>query len=232
MKLTKVTFTGIDEKTNLERLSKLQKEYPFAEFGILVSYDWKENGNRFPDPRILGNLEKYGLNLSAHFCGQAAVDVVMKRFKAVEILNGKLRLFNRCQLNLKAAEHITCLRKLPPLPFIKEVIVQMHTLQLCEQFLQGERPKFMSYLLDASGGAGIDTPIQIITSPGIHIGYAGGIGPENVKSKLRTLLEYNSDEYFWIDMETRVRTDEWLDLDKVEHVLKTCKAILDEQKFE
>lgn len=90
----------------------------------------------------------------------------MKRFKAVEILNGKLRLFNRCQLNLKAAEHITCLRKLPPLPFIKEVIVQMHTLQLCEQFLQGERPKFMSYLLDASGGAGIDTPIQIITSPG------------------------------------------------------------------
>ena len=120
MKLTKVTFTGIDEKTNLERLSKLQKEYPFAEFGILVSYDWKENGNRFPDPRILGNLEKYGFNLSAHFCGQAAVDVVMKRFKAVEILNGKLRLFNRCQLNLKAAEHITCLRKLPPLPFIKK----------------------------------------------------------------------------------------------------------------
>ena len=90
----------------------------------------------------------------------------------------------------------------------------------------------MSYLLDASGGAGIDTPIQIITSPGIHIGYAGGIGPENVESKLRTLLEYDSDEYFWIDMETRVRTDEWLDLDKVEHVLKTCKTILDEQKSE
>ena len=99
----------------------------------------------------------------------------------------------------------------------------MHTLHLCEQFLQGERPKFMSYLLDASGGAGIDTPIQIIT---------GGIGPENVESKLRTLLEYDSDEYFWIDMETRVRTDEWLDLDKVEHVLKTCKTILDEQESE
>ena len=34
-------------------------------------------------------------------------DPLSKRFKAVEILNGKLRLFNRCQLNLKAAEHIT-----------------------------------------------------------------------------------------------------------------------------
>lgn len=65
MKLTKVTFTGIDEKTNLERLSKLQKEYPFAEFGILVSYDWKENGNRFPDPRILGNLRNMVL-ISPH----------------------------------------------------------------------------------------------------------------------------------------------------------------------
>lgn len=111
-----------------------------------------------------------------------------------------------------------------------ETIIQMHTPELCELFLHGQTPRFTSYLLDASGGAGIDTPIQVVTYPGVHIGYAGGIGPDNVEAKLRTLLEYDSQERFWIDMETHVRTitddGEWLDLDKVEEVLKICDHIL------
>lgn len=230
MELTKVTFTGIDERTDLKRLAKLQREYPFAEFGVLLSYDWKENGNRFPDPQILSALEKQGMNLSAHFCGQAAIDLACgKRFKADTLINGHVRLFQRCQLNLKADGMFSHLRKMPPLSFVNEVIVQMHTPELCQKFFQGERPKFMSYLLDASGGAGIDTPIRIVTAKNTHIGYAGGIGPENVESKLRTLLEYDSKEKFWIDMETRVRTkDEWLDLDKVEQVLEICVAVMKE----
>ena len=115
---------------------------------------------------------------------------------------------------------------LAPIPFIDEVIIQMHTPELCKQFLAGQHPRFTSYLLDASCGAGIDTPIEIVTSPGIHIGYAGGIGPDNVEGKLRTLLEHPTEDKFWIDMETRVRTDEWFDLDKVEQVLNICDHIL------
>lgn len=88
--------------------------------------------------------------------------------------------------------------------------------------MAGQRPRFASYLLDASCGAGIDTPIEIVTSPGVHIGYAGGIGPDNVEGKLRTLLEHPTDDKFWIDMETRVRTEDWFDLDKVEQVLEIC----------
>jgi len=207
----------------------LQKKYPFAEFGVLLSYDWKENGQRFPNPEILARLEKQGLNLSAHFCGQAAIDLAIgKRFKVLEQLSSHIRLFRRCQLNLRANGLFSNLRKLSPIPYINEVIVQMHTPELCEQFLAGERPKHLSFLLDASGGAGIDTPIQILTSPGAHIGYAGGIGPDNVEGKLRTLLEYDSKEKFWIDMETRVRTEEWLDLDKVEQVLVICERLLKE----
>jgi hypothetical protein len=229
MILTKVTFTGIDERTDLKRVKQLQKKYPFAEFGVLLSYDWKENGQRFPNPEILARLEKQGLNLSAHFCGQAAIDLAIgKRFKVLEQLSSHIRLFRRCQLNLRANGLFSNLRKLSPIPYINEVIVQMHTPELCEQFLAGERPKHLSFLLDASGGAGIDTPIQILTSPGAHIGYAGGIGPDNVEGKLRTLLEYDSKEKFWIDMETRVRTEEWLDLDKVEQVLVICERLLKE----
>ena len=231
MKLTKVTFTGIDEKTDLNRLVKLQEQYPYAEFGVLLSYDWQVNGCRFPDPQLLKRLTPLGLNLSAHLCGQAALDVVYgKRFKTEQLLDGCAKIFRRCQLNLKAAGLFSELRSLKPVPFINEVIIQMHTPELCMQFMNGQTPKFTSYLLDASCGAGIDTPIQVVVAPGVHIGYAGGIGPENVEEKLCTLLEYDSQECFWIDMETRVRTvdsqGEWFDLDKVEKVLKACKSIL------
>ncbi len=229
MKLTKVTFTGVDERTDVKRLVQLQKKYPYIEFGVLLSYDWQENGNRFLDPTILSILRERGLNLSAHFCGQAAIDVAVgKKFKMEGLLGNNTRIFKRCQLNLKADKYISELRRLAPIPYIDEVIIQMHTIKLCQQFLIGQRPHFASYLLDASGGCGIDTPIEIITSPGVHIGYAGGIGPDNVADKLRTLLEYPSDEMFWIDMETRVRTEDWFDLDKVEQVLDICDYLIKE----
>lgn len=223
MKLTKVTFTGVDERTDVKRLVQLQKRFPFVEFGVLLSYDWQFNGNRFVDPLIISVLRDRELSLSAHFCGQAALDVAAgKKFKIEKLLGNNARIFKRCQLNLKAAGLFSELRRLPPIPFIEEVIIQMHTPELCKQFLAGQRPRFASYLLDASCGAGIDTPIDIVTSPGVHIGYAGGIGPDNVEGKLRTLLEHPTDDKFWIDMETRVRTEDWFDLDKVEQVLEIC----------
>ena len=229
MKLTKVTFTGVDERTDLKRLARLQRAFPFAEFGFLISKDWRQNGNRFPNPNIMWNLanqwSQQPFSLSLHICGELAMeaakgdwsyDTFSEAMNAPELIT----IFERVQLNVSSKQ---------PLPYMGEVIVQMHTPELCEQFLNGERPSFMSYLLDASGGAGIDTPIRIVTAKNTHIGYAGGIGPENVESKLRTLLEYDSKEKFWIDMETRVRTkDEWLDLDKVEQVLEICNTVMKE----
>ena len=226
MKLTKVTFTGIDDRTDVKRLQQLQRRYPFVEFGVLLSYDWNVNGNRFINPVYLSIFRDRGLNFSAHFCGQSAYDIAIgKREEMEKLLGNNIGMFQRCQLNLDAGK----LRYLSPIPYIDEIIVQMYTAEMCREFLECTRPKSVSYLLDASCGAGIDTPIEIVTSPGINIGYAGGIGPDNVEKKLRKLLDYPSDEKFWIDMETRVRTDDWFDLDKVEQVLKICDAMIKEQ---
>ena len=233
MILSKVTFTGIDEHTDIKRLVKIQEKYPYAEFGILLSYDWQENGCRFPDPLFLKELPRHKLNLSAHFCGRTAIDLVHgKRTKIDNLLNNSIRLFHRCQLNVKADGLFSDLRRLKPIAFIDEVIIQMQTTELLELFLYGQTPRHTSYLLDASGGMGLDTPIRVVTSPGVHIGYAGGIGPENVALKFRYLLKYPSPEKFWIDMETRVRTvtadGEWFDLDKVEQVLEICDSTMKE----
>ena len=228
MKLKYVTITGIDARTDLARLKEIGKKYPFAEFGILMSYDWSQNGHRFPNPtQILPALRGSNLNLSAHFCGQLAKDVACGDISRILNYGDDMCIFQRCQLNLRASGMFDTLRKVKPCFNIKEVIVQMHTPEIFEQFLKGELPQDTSYLLDASAGRGIDTPIEIVTHPGVHVGYAGGISPDNVESKLRVLLEHESDDVFWIDMETLVRTDdEWLDLDKVERVLEICQALL------
>ena len=52
-RLKHITFTGVDAKTDKKLLSEIQKQYPVAEFGVLTSYHWYENGNRYIDPRIM-----------------------------------------------------------------------------------------------------------------------------------------------------------------------------------
>lgn len=229
MRLTHITFTGIDEHTDLSRVKCLSERYPYVEFGVLLSYNWKDNGHRFPNPRICEALAELDIgHLSVHLCGQAAIDVAKGDDSlSIALGGGYFYIFSRCQLNLCVRGLFDELRKVLPPLFCREVIVQMNTPELLRQYLSGGSPDKMSFLLDASGGRGIDSPINIVTSPGIHIGYAGGIGPDNVEMKLRKLLEYPSNERFWIDMETRVRTeDDWFDLDKVERVLEICAPII------
>ena len=71
-KLVGISFNGIDEQTNLERLCDIQKKYPIAEFGVLLSENWYKNGNRYYNPSNLYKLQDLGLNLSAHLCGTLA----------------------------------------------------------------------------------------------------------------------------------------------------------------
>ena len=64
--LNRVTFTGVDDKTNIDDLVYLAEKYPFVEFGILVSKNNSNSGtvNRYPNLTILKRLKNKGLNLS------------------------------------------------------------------------------------------------------------------------------------------------------------------------
>ena len=73
---------------------------------------------------------------------------------------------------------------------------------------------------------GIDTPVKPLNIPGLKVGYAGGLNPENVGEKLEYLME-NVEGEFWIDMESGVRTDDRFDIDKCVSVLQTCHKILE-----
>lgn len=234
MRLKHITLTGIDAKTDIQDLIDIQREFPIAEFGVLTSYHWNENGNRYLDPELMNNLRGSGLHLSLHICGRAAHDAAVKDWEKNDALTlGNLDIFKRVQLNLSG-------RKDNPefcwIPIVigQELIVQQkgcNDLTLYENTLKHwkESPHLhrdvISVLLDASGGRGIDTPIDILETKE-KVGYAGGINPDNVADKMTYLFENVHDGEFWIDMESGVRTDDWFDTDKVRRVLRICKEVI------
>jgi hypothetical protein len=229
MNIKYVTFTGVDNWTDLDELERIQQQYPYAEFGVLASYHWSENGPRFPEPSVFDNLKGRKLNLSLHLCGSLAIKCVQHDFEpAIALLGDNFNLFKRVQLNMHLNQATPeQLAALTLKDSLEQIIVQMHQPDLCRTFLAaGHHSPNLCYLLDSSGGAGIDTPIDIVSQPGIEVGYAGGMGVSNVWSKLKTLLQHESGSVFWIDMETKVRTHEILDLELVKQVLALCDVLI------
>lgn len=226
MKLKCITFTGIDDFTDLSRLKDIQQRHPYAEFGVLLSPGWYKNGMRFPNPTmILPKLRDLGVSLSAHLCGELGRKAITGDWEYVEdFLDGYSGLFSRFQINILSASMFREIRALKPFHG-KEVIVQMQSASLMEKFAEDDLPEGISYLIDGSGGRGKETPIEPLSYPGIPVGYAGGITPLNARNKLLSLLSYPGDGEFWIDMETGIRTNTFFDLDKVENVLETYRSI-------
>ena len=223
MSLKHITFTGIDAKTDIQALKEIQRKFPIVEFGVLTSYHWYENGNRYLDPQIINRLRGNGLNLALHICGSAAHNAAEGYWNMVNhLVLSNLGLCKRVQLNV--ANRMDNPFRLASTPNTHtEVIIQQKGIHNIEMF---EHSMWMnvSVLLDASGGRGIDTPIEILNGD-YKVGYAGGLNPDNVGEKLSYLME-NVNGDFWIDMESGVRTNDYFDLGKAVKVLEICESII------
>ena len=236
-KLQHITFTGIDGKTDIRTLRDLQLFYPIAEYGVLISNNWRENGNRFFNPSYLSALDMAKLNLSAHFCGRIAREAICGNFgPAFLCMTEFAYMFNRCQMNISSAADNPDSFALGAFfsPFFREFIIQQKSADNCSLFLNSTRSEKVSVLLDGSGGMGIDTPINVLPNAGknFKVGYAGGFNPDNVAEKLTYLYEQKEVGDFWIDMESGVRTNDWFDLDKVHRVLEICQPIINKYEEE
>ena len=232
MKLRHITFTGIDGRTDLDELCNIQQAYPIVEWGVLVAKNWKDNGNRFFNPSYLDALEDRRLNLSAHLCGSIARAAVRGDITPFyEWSRYYYHLFNRCQLNVAASlgNPVSFDYSGKIANYFDEVILQQKSAREVPLFLNSKVSRHITCLLDASGGQGIDSPIEVLKLPH-KIGYAGGINTDNVADKLSYLMESDDVDDFWIDMESGVRTDDWFDLDKVVKVLEICSDVLKQYK--
>lgn len=210
MKPEFITFTGLDTQTDIDRVIDISSRYR-VEWGVLFSPKRQGTDNRYPDlaafsPSLI-RLRTAGLMLAAHLCGGHSEAIMADRDPDVDVL----RFFQRAQVNSAA-----------PDPEAIQAFGIRHEIKPITQSRELTFPDYdgIAWLYDCSGGKG-DAPSAWPTHPGRLVGYAGGLNPDNVNDML---AQMDTSGAFWIDMESGVRTDDWLDLDKCEAV---CKAVYD-----
>jgi len=205
-----VTATGADDKTDVNELVRLQKDFPFAEFGILVGSSVPKS--RFPSYEWIESLTGLNLNLSLHLCNIFVDDILQgDPFFITNELSKIWHLFNRVQINTHGERHGVALPKLAELISIfpeKEFIFQydgVHNDVL--ESLKDKGIKNISALFDLSHGAGVLPDKWPNKLDGIKCGYAGGLSAVNAVDQLKHIYNIagNREADFWIDAETYLR---------------------------
>lgn len=237
MKLERVTLTGADDSVEPGDLLELSREFPFVEWGILVSRSHPKEP-RWPSVEWIQALQRCArppdeMSLSLHVCGRFVRDLLLGENEVPrELLQG----FNRVQLNFHG-ERVAHNRAL-----FLQALPSLGKRQIIFQIDGEDGPGHLDFVLkndkeggvdavplfDLSHGAGISPrawPAPLM--PGVLQGYAGGLGPDNVAAELERIAAAAADARVWIDMETKIRTPagyrlDVFDLKKVRAVLKAA----------
>ncbi len=231
-----VTLTGVDDSIDPIELYEISGEYPFVEWGILLSKSSVGNP-RFPSYNWLSELLKLQsgdkakrVALSGHICGRWVRDVCSGGYEICNDINNILPMFQRFQLNFHSYLH--------QIKSIKTFVGSLKALsvegqQIIFQFddvnnalLYGVRDNGVNAvpLFDLSGGAGI-LPKEWEKPVGNYCGYAGGLSPSNLEGQLNSIAGKVNGVSIWIDAETHIRSTDNMrfDLQKAREFLSIAK---------
>lgn len=208
-----LTFTGADDRTDVDGMKALSAQYPI-EWGILFSPSRQGVDPRYPGGEAQSRLLWSGLRLAAHLCGDHSRAIMEGRSLADQI-PVDLGIFDRIQVNHGAPQpdRINAFRR----GWGPRCIAQCRS----EAF---PRDTSIDWLFDASGGRGLRPSAWPPHPPGRLVGYAGGIDPDNVQS---VIAQIGAAGRYWLDMESGVRTDNRLDLNLCRRV---CEAVYGEPR--
>ena len=239
MPIDRVTITGADNSIRPEQLLPLSNEFPFVEWAILLS-STKEDNPRYPTRAWVDELaalaEPNDLKLAGHICGAWVRELVIKKdFGVFRDRPEFLEYFHRIQLNF--SPYHAAQTFLDVLPYENEWIFQVGSKGRAEKeallLLGLSKGMNLAALFDRSGGKGIVPASwpEPINDP-MYQGYAGGLGPDTLAEQLPLISEVVGDRTIWIDMESRVRSDDdkRFDLEKVRACLELCQPWVYENK--
>jgi len=223
MKLEQITFTGIDESTQISRLADICQQYPFVEFGVLVSRSSAGKRPRYPSLEWIDDLvqDMPRINLSCHICGSLSYNTLKGKSDVLDFLGHRLEKFGRAQLNFGAR-----LEKVAFPGFVEvirqfatdEIILQIYgrnleiALAVCAEGMP------VAGLVDESSGRGVVPGSWSLPTMSFKCGFAGGLGPDNIVAEAERIASILPENYgTWLDMETKVRSedDTKFELDKV-----------------
>ncbi len=213
----RITLSGIDERTNLQRLIDLipRDQLYKVEFAILLSAN-PEGRHRYP---TLDYIEDYvdnitklneNVNFAIHLCGGTARSNALKG-KYNYLLNDPEEI-KRIQVNGKVS-----LEELEQFTqkFYQQIITQHVPYNLGLNIVNEEIGNGNHALLvDASGGNGISPKEWIAPETNKFVGFAGGLGANNLEQELVRIKQV-SKPGVWVDMESSLRDEnDWFDIDK------------------
>lgn len=222
-----VTITGADESVHPAQLAELSKLFPFVEWGILVSRKSVGN-NRFPSLDWMRELEEEdrdNVQLSVHLCGAYVREFCMGDSKFQTELMDVWGMFNRVQVNTHGIFHDfdkNAMLQVMQNNHTKEFIFQRDDVNNNLLEVAVARDMKCSTLFDLSHGAGLLPDEWPMPLPKVKCGYAGGLGPQNLREQIELIQSKVGGTEIWIDMETHVRStnDKIFDLKKVARCLE------------
>jgi phosphoribosylanthranilate isomerase len=221
--LERVTITGADDNTSIPQLVELSQEFPFVEWGILVSRR-SEGTPRFPSRDWVDELMavSQGLRLSMHVCGAWVRQMFVGELRW-EDLPSCFPVVERIQINTHAQQHASTSAFVNKLAERKNVQFIFQWDGVNDHLIYAAKAAGLNVaaLFDTSGGAGILPDKWLAPADGFPCGYAGGLGPENVEAQIGRIGAL-CNKPFWIDMERNVRwaDDSHLDMNAVRKVLQ------------
>lgn len=239
MNVVSVTFTGVDERTDLKRLLEISSRFPFVEWGLLRSFTKTEMEPMYPSKEFIQQFSHLGVRKSVHLCGTFAREVARGQAGPVLSLVSNMASLDRIQINLGRTlpdfpNALASLQNLA-LSYVIPIILQCSDFNMVqkqigfEAWTKRHQTRFGVCLLhDASGGKGFITEWEAPLRPGL-VGYAGGLGPYDIADRLAIIQKMPEDNPVWVDMKTKVRTDDWFDLDKVKAVCEAAAPFITQE---
>lgn len=208
----KITFTGVDRRTTKGEIEGLLAD-PRVEIGILVSAH-PDGRNRYMEPEeILRALEWCDGRAALHLCGN------IPRMSALAgDLDAMIAMAGRIQVNGTLPTHLVAdfCRVFP-----RHEIITQHTDR--NYRLLGVGANNHSVLVDGSGGRGISPAGWVRPMTGKSVGFAGGLGPDNIATEIARIYEM-AREPFWIDMEGKIRDgNDWFSVWACHNVLEAIQ---------
>jgi hypothetical protein len=254
--LRAVGFCGVDDSIHQNMLIMMSQSYPVAEFGVLFHPMKQGKHPRYASVSWIDHLVQVvkGYNssgqgmskrmkLAAHLCGSHVDDVLTGNDGTIiQQLNSAWNIFDRIQINATAVNGVDTtllhgsapkllkiIQKYPRIEFIIQKNVE--TQPLWQGLLDtGDLPSNVSMLVDESKGTGLLSTSPWPQPPLNHeIGYAGGIGPLNIRQVLEDVQAVAKDRCVWIDMESSLRTTIFVDGDETRDIfdITKCYAVID-----
>lgn len=230
--ITRVSLTGPDDRTELAPLIALSQRYPRVEWALLY-VPHNEGAPRNPTQlwrESFFRVAELASRSAVHLCGALAFEQLLAGTLPADVLQAR-----RLQLNINARKKdFTDEQVLEvyarALELGRDVILQYHpnTAALIEQFVlatpASERSR-VHVLMDASRGTGKapDVWARPVALDSFYVGYAGGIGPENIESVVRDVAALG--QPCWVDMESGIRTDNEFDAARAEAVLRGAEVL-------